>query len=730
MSDLRQLTWKLGTTGFDKAARDIDSVDKKLDSSKSKMTAWEANLKGFSKGAAGISAKLKGVSKSLGDFSSKMNKRFTVPIMAGVTASSMAALNWEDDFAGVAKTWRGTDADLAVLEGRLKDMAEAKPVSHGVLAGIAADAGQLGVEGVENVAKFTSAMADLDVATNLGANAAADMAQFMNIMDIDYGDIDRLGSSIVHLGNNSATTELDLFNMSMRLGSTGKIVGMSTTDVLGLATTMSSLGISAEAGGTSVSKAMQVINTEVSSGGKNVANFAKVAGVSSSEFATAWKEKPLEAFTMLMAGLDDTAKAGGDVAGTIKDLGFNDARQIDALQRLAGGWQDLSHYATMGADAWDENVALTEEAAVKYKTLKSQLEMTKNSLVNLGIEVGESLSPYIEKLNAGVKGLIERWKELSPETKDMILKGALAVAAIGPIAGVLKDVTGGVGGAIGIFGKLAEKLGSFKDMPSVFGALKSPALLAVAAIAGGAYLIYKNWDKVGPVIIGLKDKFMEFYNQVSPVVGAIASFIGEQLGSAFKLVGSILSGVVNVVIGVLGIIVGVITGDWDMVRSSTELAWGGIKTIVGGTLDFIKDKWNSLKSLLSKPIKGVINVGQNIIGGIKNFASNTIPQHKTGLDKVPYDGYLAELHKDEMVLTKSAANAYRTLGGTVNDAPVNTISHTKNYTNSSTSNRVSPDINIQVYVQGKEEEESGRSIAKQIRDELDIYFRDLQLQRV
>src|SRR3546814_19713866 len=54
--------------------------------------------------------------------------------------------------------------------------------------------------------------------TNLSADeAATSLAQLMNIMQTAPEDVDRLGSAVVALGNNGASTERDIVEMSQRI---------------------------------------------------------------------------------------------------------------------------------------------------------------------------------------------------------------------------------------------------------------------------------------------------------------------------------------------------------------------------------------------------------------------------------------------------------------------------------------------------------------------------------
>ena len=164
-------------------------------------------------------------------------------------------------------------------------------------------AGQLGVS-KDNLLSFTEVIANLGVATNLtGEEAATMLAQYANIMNMPLSDVDKLGSVIVDLGNNCATTERDIAEMAQRLAGEGDVLNLSNTQVMALAATMASLGINAEAGGSAMSRVLQKMNTAVLDGGDDLSAFAGIANRSAEDFAASWLRDPLEALGALLDGL-------------------------------------------------------------------------------------------------------------------------------------------------------------------------------------------------------------------------------------------------------------------------------------------------------------------------------------------------------------------------------------------------------------------------------------------
>ena len=183
-------------------------------------------------------------------------------------------------------------------------MAKQLPASAAEIAGVAEAAGQLGIK-TENILGFTRVMIDLGVSTNLSADQAATaLARLANITGMSQNDFDRLGSTIVDLGNNLATTEAEIVEMGLRLAGAGSQIGLTEAQIMSFAGALSSVGIEAEAGGSAFSKVMVDMQLAVETNSERLQDFAKVAGMSAEEFKKAFQEDAAGAIIAFIKDLE------------------------------------------------------------------------------------------------------------------------------------------------------------------------------------------------------------------------------------------------------------------------------------------------------------------------------------------------------------------------------------------------------------------------------------------
>ncbi|MGO5269068.1 phage tail tape measure protein, partial [Parafannyhessea umbonata] len=359
-----------------------------------------------------------------------------------------SAIDWESAWAGVTKTVDGTPQQMAAIEAGLRSMAKELPSSHREIAAVAEAAGQLGVKS-EAIVGFTRTMIDLGETTNLSADeAATSLAQLMNVMGTSQADVRRLGSAVVALGNNGATTERDIVSLSQRLAAAGSQMGMTEADVLATAAAMASVGVEAEAGGTAMSKTWRLIDAHVRAGGNGLATLARISGQTADEFREKWGRDAAGATADFVEGLGRMRASGEDVNAVLKDLGVDGERQLDVIGRLAGATraagteQDLLRDALkLGAEAWEQNNALSLEAAKRYETRAAQAQIAINSIRDEAITLGQTLLPVVDSVLRGLSALAEAFGSLPSAAKTGVVGiGLLTTAGLLAAGGVLKAV--------------------------------------------------------------------------------------------------------------------------------------------------------------------------------------------------------------------------------------------------------------------------------------------------
>lgn len=427
---------------------------------------------------------------------------------AALGAAVAKGSEFESAFAGVKKTVNATDTQLQEMRDDIRQMATEMPKTAAGLSEIEESAGQLGIQ-TDNITLFTRTMADMEVATNLTSDeAATDFAKFANITNMHQKYFDRLGSSVVALGNNMATTESDTVAMGMRIAAAGTQVKLSQADIMAYAASLSSVGIEAEAGGSAFSK--MLVNMQLAAEtGKGLSGYAKTAGMSEQEFQTAFKNSPTTAINAFLAGLNDTERNGKSAIAVLNDMGIKETRLRDTLLRAANASDLFADALQISNSAWEENTALANEAEQRYSTFESQVDILQNKLTDVGIGTYDAMKPMLTEgiglANEFMDGMIGQEDAIAgvmeSATKKMptfVREAKEAGEAIGEFAepflkvggwlvenpGLITGTIAGVGTALGTY-KIASGVMS---LAGALGAL-GPAGWTIMGIGGTAAVI-------------------------------------------------------------------------------------------------------------------------------------------------------------------------------------------------------------------------------------------------
>jgi TP901 family phage tail tape measure protein len=556
-------------------------------------TSFKDGIKGalsqlnvFKSEGATVTDKLTGLGSAFTSAGKTLTKNVTVPLAGLGTVATKAAVDFESAFTGVRKTVDATEEEFAALSDGIKKMSSTMPQSASEIAGVMEVAGQLGVRGTDSLLQFTKTMVMLGDATNLSSEeAATSIARVMNIMGTSSEDVSRFGATIVDLGNNFATTESEIVAMTNRLAAGGKLAGLTEAELMALATAMSSVGIEAEAGGTAMTQTFNEIEKAVATGGEKLAEFARVSGMTSKEFATAWETSPITAIQSFITGLGKLDESGESAVLVLDNLGLTGIRQSNMLKSLGLASDLLADSIDTANKAWEENTALVNEAETRYGTTESKLAMLRNSAQNLAASFGELLTPMLDSLNQTLQKVIGWLSSLTDKQKQVIINILKITAVVGPVLLILGKVVGFVTRIIALLPKLQTL---FAGLNAIMAANPIGLIItAIAALVAAFIYLWNNCEE-------FRQFWIDLWEGIKAVFNAVVDWFDQAIQDVISFfknlptkIGQFLDEVVN----------------WFATLPERIAYWLGFA--VGKVVQWTTDMWNHLKEAIPQIISDI-----------------------------------------------------------------------------------------------------------------------------
>lgn len=456
-----------GVTGVNKV---LDKYGNKVTQASSKMQKFSARLN-----AVGQQAQMVGASMSTAGARIGAAGAAIVGVLGLITK---AAIDFEASFTDVTKTVDLSDQGFEVLRGRILNLSRDIPVATDRLNSIATTAGQLGVQGVENITKFTETAARIAFTTNVSSEqAATSFARISAVMNEPISDIDRMASSVVELGNRVETTEGEILEFSNRLSGVGAVVGLTSAEVFGISAAFKGVGAQTEAAGTAAQKVLLTLNQAAAQGGEELEVLTKTMNLSNEQFTNLVRTDPAQAFTRFVESLKD---AGDNAVPILEDLNIADQRVIRSFLALSNAGGKLRETIDIANEGFDKNSALVEESEKKFASAEAKLTKLKNAFNLAAISVGrnllDGLKEFLDVLTPAINGFSD-WVDVNRRLATVLAVAAGAIGILTIVGGGLLFVTGQLTIA---FGAVAIVISSFTGAAA--GATAATLILKAATI--------------------------------------------------------------------------------------------------------------------------------------------------------------------------------------------------------------------------------------------------------
>lgn len=269
----------------------------------------------------------------------------------------------------------------------------------------------------------------------------------------------------------------------------------------------------------------------------------------------------------------------------------------------------------------------------------------------------------------------------------------LVVVAIGALVGILavlyaknEDFRNSVNGVIeNIWAKIKEFVTWVQ--PYVEAAMQvigqvvtqvitdlTPVIQSIGEAFSAAWsLVQTVWAWASAFFQAIFQSIVVIFTPFAPIISGFFQGAWIIIQSIWNVAVSFFQTVFDLITGVFSTIDAVLSGDfqsaWESIQGIFEGVFGffstvgqnvvegikgGIAAVWGGLVSFVQGLWDGIKSIF------VINASD-----VKNNTGSD-GSHAGGMDYVPYNNYVANLHRGEMVLTADEADAYRRGNGSNN----------------------------------------------------------------
>lgn len=531
---LKEALKKMDDSGISHESEEYRRFQRELIETESKLKVFKAQLREIGNvKLKALSEQFKKVGKTLTDAGGKLTRNVTAPIAAAYGASIKAAMNYGDSLAKVATIADQSQVPIKTLSNEILNLSNESGKGASELAEATYQALSASVE-TKNVSGFVRQATGLAKAGFLETADAVDvLTTVINAYGKSAEDADEIANMLIQTQNDGKTTVNELAQNMGQVIPTASALNIPLEQLAASYVMLTKQGINT-ANSTTQLRAMF---NELSKDGSNVSKILK------DQTGKSFGQLMQEGWSLgdVLKVLNESVDGNGEA---FKNLWGNTRAGQGALALVNGGLEEFNEEAAKMLDSTGN----VDKALSELATPGAAARKALNQLVNVGIQIGDVLAPYIEKASQALQWLVDKFNKLSPTAqKTIVIIGAIA-AAIGPVLTIIGTLTSGIGSVIGLIGKVIPMI---SGLGSTVGLLSSGALLPIIAIIGLVVAAFILWKKKGDEIkagfVNMKNSLVATFNDLKAKVASVFKAITTPITNAVNTIRNAINKIKSIV---------------------------------------------------------------------------------------------------------------------------------------------------------------------------------------
>lgn len=410
---------KVGSDRYKQLTKDLDSMNARLKTARNEVA-------GLDKGAKLFGSNFKSTLTAI--VGANLLGSLTNGVKNLAQATFGYAIELSDAYANIKRVTGLTDQQVKQLDETLLNLNTRTSAND--LRQLAIEAGKLGIEGVDNIAKFVKEADQIKVALgeDLGEEAIAQIGRLSKMFNVSMLEI---GSAINEIGAQSAATEAFQVDFLNRMAGTGPTAKIAADELLGYSATLENLGQSAEVSGTALSKFFIDFI-------KDVEKFGQIAGMQKGQITEIFNSKGTNAaFMAFLENLNKSKNGSVELARALDEMGIDGARSTGVFLALANNTAEVAKQQGVANKAIKEGTSLTNEFNTKNTNLAATWDKFKKSLKEFALnnEFSRALAGFAGRM----MDLFTTTKTANQEFEEMIYNERQMQASMNASIDTLKN---------------------------------------------------------------------------------------------------------------------------------------------------------------------------------------------------------------------------------------------------------------------------------------------------